>query len=147
MAAVRATPALVEAAVEEALRLEPAAAQVHRYTTRPVVLAGVPIDAGALVVVALAGANRDPAEFTEPDRFDLERPNVRRHLAFAAGPHVCLGADLARLEAVTAVRGLLDRLPDLRLADDAPGPSGLVFRKPDRLPVRWGAAPDAIVDA
>ena len=61
------------------------------------------IRAGDLVVVSLAGANRDPAEFPDPDRFDLHRPNARRHLAFAAGPHVCIGMDLARLEAVVAV--------------------------------------------
>ena len=78
--------------------------------------------AGDLVVVSIAGANRDPVEFPEPDRFDLERPNARRHLAFAAGPHVCIGMDLARLEAVTALTTLLDRRPGVRLAPDAPAP-------------------------
>ena len=61
------------------------------------------------------GANRDPAEFPDPDRYDLHRPNVRRHLAFAAGPHVCIGMDLARLEARIAVGTLLAARPDLRL--------------------------------
>jgi hypothetical protein len=88
--------------------------------------------------VSLAGANRDPVEFPDPDRFDLHRPNARRHLAFAAGPHVCIGMDLARLEAREALTVLLRRLPGLRLDDDAPPPTGLVFRKPERLPVRWG---------
>ncbi len=103
------------------------------------------IEAGALVVVSLSAANRDPAEFAEPDHFDLHRPNVRRHLAFAAGPHVCLGADLARLEARAALHGLLDRLPGLCLDGAVPAPTGLVFRKPARLPVRWELAADAIV--
>ena len=89
------------------------------------------------VVGLIGGANRDPAEFPDPDRFDLHRHNGRRHLAFAAGPHVCIGMDLARLEAREAVIGVLARLRDVRLADGAVPPTGLVFRKPDRLPVRW----------
>jgi cytochrome P450 len=135
--AVLADPALVEAAVEESLRLEPAAAVVDRYATRDVSLGGAVIRAGDLVTVSLAGANRDPAVFADPDRFDLHRPNVRQHLAFAAGPHVCIGMDLARLEAVVAVRTLLTRLPDLCLEPSAPPPSGLVFRKPASMPVTW----------
>jgi cytochrome P450 len=138
LARVRRRPELVAAAVEESLRLEPAASRVDRYATRPATVAGTEIGAGSLVVVSLAGANRDPDEFPDPDQFQLDRPNVRRHLAFAAGPHVCLGMDLARLEARAAVSGVLDRLPRLRFDDGAPPPTGLVFRKPDRLPVRWG---------
>ena len=134
---LRVDRGLVAAAVEESLRLEPAAAVVDRYATCDVELAGAPIQAGDLVVVSLAGANRDPAEFPDPDRFDLRRVNLRRQLAFAAGPHVCLGMDLARLEAIRTLDMLLDRFPRLALAPGAPAPSGLVFRKPERLPVRW----------
>ncbi len=134
---VIADPALAGLAVEESLRLEPAAAVVDRYATRDVELAGGRIRAGDLVVVSLAGANRDPAEFPDPDRFDLRRPNLRRQLAFATGPHVCLGMDLARLEATVALGAVLTRLPGVQLDDGAPPPTGLVFRKPDRLPVRW----------
>ena len=85
---VVADPSLATAAVEESLRLEPAAAVVDRYATRDTMLVGTPIAGGDLVVVSLAGAGRDPAEFLDPDHFDLHRPNARRHLAFAAGPHV-----------------------------------------------------------
>lgn len=123
-------------AVEESLRLEPAAAVVDRYATRDVDLAGTPVHAGDLVVVSIAGANRDPAVFPDPDRFDPSRPNVRQHLAFVQGPHFCLGARLARAETTIAVRTLFDRLPGLRLQTDDP-PRGLVFRKPDVLRVRW----------
>ena len=113
--------------------MEPAAAVVDRYATRDVDLAGTAIAAGELVVVSLAGANRDPAEFPDPDRFDLHRPNVRRHLAFAAGPHVCIGMDLARLEARVAVRHAARPTPRRPAgAPDAPPPTGLVFRKPAR---------------
>lgn len=132
---VRTTPMCVAAAVEESLRLEPAAAVVDRYATCDVELAGAAIAEGDMVTVSLAGANRDPAEFPDPDRFDLHRPNLRRQLAFAAGPHVCIGMDLARLESRAAVTGALARFPELRLAADAPAVTGLVFRKPDRLPV------------
>ena len=136
-------PAGVGQAVEESLRLEPAAAVVDRYATRDVTLAGTEIPTGALVVVSLAGANRDPAEFPDPDRFDPSRPNVRRQLAFASGPHVCLGMDLARLETCVAVAALLRRLPALRMANGSPPPTGLVFRKPERLDVTWDAPEEA----
>jgi cytochrome P450 len=136
-AAVRDDPPLVPAAVEESLRLEPAAAVVDRYAVRDTEVADTTIAGGAQVTVSLAGANRDPAEFADPDRFDMDRPRRRRHLAFATGPHVCIGMDLARLEVVTAVTALAERFPRLRLAADAPGPTGLVFRKPARLPVLW----------
>jgi cytochrome P450 len=136
-----ADPALAAAAVEESLRLEPAAAVVDRYATRDTVVAGAPVAAGDLVTVSLAGANRDPAEFPDPDRFDLRRPNVRRHLAFATGPHVCIGIDLARLEAQVALTELLARHPDIRLEPGAPAPVGLVFRKPPALPVTTVAEP------
>jgi cytochrome P450 len=132
---VLADPALAEAAVEESLRLEPAAAVVDRYATRDVVVAGAGVRAGDLVTVSIAGANRDPAAFAEPDRYDIHRPDAKRHLGFAAGPHVCIGMDLARLEARVAVQALLARFPDVRLADGAPAPAGLVFRKPAALPV------------
>ncbi len=139
LALVRADPALIADAVEESLRLEPAAAVVDRYATRDAELAGAPIRAGDLVTVSIAGANRDPALFARPDRFDVRRANSRLHLAFAQGPHFCLGAHAARLEARVAVSLLLQRLPGLRLDPDRPRPAprGLVFRKPEHLHVRW----------
>ena len=140
LAAVCAEPALLANAIEESLRLEPAAAVVDRYATRDVELAGAPIRERELVVVSIAGANRDPAVFPVPDRFDVRRPNAKLHAAFAHGPHVCIGMHLARLEAHTAVARMLERLPGLRLADGAPAPRGLVFRKPDTLRVRWTVA-------
>jgi cytochrome P450 len=139
LTAVRSDPALVAAAVEESLRLDPAAAVVDRYATVDVIVGEARIAAGDMVVVSLRDANRDPAMFPEPDRFVLDRPNVRRHLAFAQGPHVCIGMDLARLEARSAVSALLARFPGLRLDPDQPsaGPDGVVFRKPESLHVAW----------
>jgi cytochrome P450 len=127
-------------ALEESLRLEPAAAVIDRYATRDVELAGAQITKGDFVEISLAGANRDPVTFPDPDRFDPERPNARVHLAFASGPHVCIGMHLARLEALTAAERLFARLPALCLDPDRPAsPRGLVFRKPLRLDVLWGA--------
>jgi cytochrome P450 len=142
-AAVRGDPALLPAAVEESLRLEPAAAVVDRYATQDVSLAGADIRRGDPVIVSIAGANRDPEVFGDPDRYDIRRPNAARHLAFARGPHFCLGAHLARLEATTAAGELLARLPGLRLDPGRPAvPYGQVFRKPDELHVLWGEQPD-----
>jgi cytochrome P450 len=138
-ALVRGNPDLVPNAVEESLRLEPAAAVVDRYATRDVTLGGARIRSGDLVTVSLAGAGRDPAVFQDPGRFDVRRPNSRLNLAFAHGPHFCLGAHLARLEAQAAVRAMLT-LPRLRLDPVHPAaPRGLVFRKPPSLRVLWDA--------
>jgi cytochrome P450 len=136
--AVERDPALIPNAVEESLRLEPAAAVVDRYATRDVQLGGASIDRGELVTISIAGANRDPAEFRDPDRFDVRRENARHQIAFAHGPHVCIGMHLARLEAQTAVARLLERLPSVRLDPEHPtAPRGLVFRKPPALHVLW----------
>jgi cytochrome P450 len=134
---VLADPGLVPGAVEESLRLEPAAAVVDRFATCDVPLGGAAVRRGDLVTVSLAGAGRDPALFAGPDRYDVRRANARMHLAFARGPHFCLGAHLARLEAQAAVRALL-RLPGLTLDPQRPSaPRGLVFRKPPSLHVLW----------
>jgi cytochrome P450 len=138
LTAVLTDRALVPAAIEESLRLEPSAAVVDRYATADTALNGARIRAGDQVTVSIAGANRDPAVFAEPDRFDVRRPNAGRHLAFAHGPHFCIGAHLARLEARIAIETLLDLLPRLRLDLRYPSaPRGLVFRKPPELRVRW----------
>jgi cytochrome P450 len=139
LAAVRADRSLLGPAVDESVRLEPAAAVVDRYATAGASLGGAAIRAGDLVVVSLAGANRDPAVFPDPDRFDLTRPDARQGLAFALGPHFCIGAQLARLETQAALGALLDHLPGLRLEGPA-APAGLVFRKPPELRVRWDQA-------
>jgi len=137
--ALLADPGLLPNAVEESLRLEPAAAVIDRYATRDVELGGVHIGRGDPVTLSIAAANRDPDLFVDPDRFDVHRPNANRHVTFAHGPHVCLGIHLARLEAQTALGRLLARLPGVRLDPASPSaPRGLVFRKPPTLEVVWG---------
>jgi cytochrome P450 len=129
---------LLAGAVEESLRLEPAAAVIDRYATLDARLGDAPIRRGDLVTISIAGANRDPAEFSDPDRFDVRRENARHQIAFAHGPHVCIGMHLARMEAHTAIGRLLERLPRLRLdPGHESAPRGLVFRKPPELHVVW----------
>jgi cytochrome P450 len=139
LALIRAEPGLLAGAIEESVRLEPSASVIDRYAVRDVTLGDAAISAGDLVRVSIAGANRDPDVFTDPDRYDVRREGADRHLSFARGPHFCFGAHLARLETTTALRALLD-LKDLRL-DRTDGPHGLVFRKPAEVHVRWDPAP------
>jgi len=135
---VETDQSLLPNAVEESLRLEPAAAVIDRYATRDVDFGGASISRGELVEISIAGANRDPRFFPDPDRFDVRRDNARHNVAFAHGPHVCIGMHLARLEAHTAIRRVLERLPRLRLDPAHPSaPRGLVFRKPPTLHVVW----------
>lgn len=135
---VREDPALLPSAIEESLRLEPAAAVVDRYATRDVRLGGASIRAGDPVTISITGANTDPDVFADPGRYDIRRENAARHLAFAHGPHFCLGAHLARAETLAAVRSLLGSLPGLRLDPQRPSaPHGLIFRKPPALHVLW----------
>jgi cytochrome P450 len=139
LALVEADRGLLGGAIEESLRLEPAAAVIDRYATAGTRLGDARIAEGELVSLSIAGANRDPDIFPDPDHFDVRRDNAGRQIAFAHGPHVCIGMHLARLEAHTALARLLDRLPRLRLDPERPAaPRGLVFRKPPALHVVWG---------
>ena len=139
LAAVRDDPSSLDAVIDESLRLEPAAAVIDRYATADTRLGGAAIARGDLVRISIAAANRDPAVFERPDEFEPARTNLRRHLAFAQGPHVCVGVHLARLEARAALRALLTGLPALRADPQRPAHvRGLVFRKPATLHARWG---------
>lgn len=141
LAALRADPGLIDNAVEEMLRYEgPVETPTYRFTTEPIDVAGTVIPGGgALVLVALADCDRDPARYPDPGRFDITR-DARGHVAFGHGIHHCLGAPLARIEARTAVRSLLERCPELRL-DTEPAllswRTGMLIRGPVSLPVAW----------
>ena len=132
---VRADPALLPGAIQESLRLEPAAGRVDRYATADAEVAGTRIGAGDLVVVSLSAANRDPGVFADPDRYDIHRHNAAEHLAFAVGPHYCLGVHLTTLQTTLALGMLLDRFPGIHAAGPLPPVTGFVFRKPVSVPV------------
>jgi cytochrome P450 len=123
-------------AFEEALRWEPPVTVILRQTTRATELGGVTIAAGADVALLLGAANRDERKYDDPDRYDMFR-EVRQHLGFGFGVHVCLGMHLARMESRVAVNTLFDRLGPFTLDPDEPSPhiEGMAFRSPLSLPV------------
>jgi cytochrome P450 len=139
--AVRQDRSLIPQAIEEGLRTEPPLLTINRTATRDVEIAGVTIPEGASVSPCLGSANHDETRWEDPDRFDIFRPPLP-HLAFAHGPHMCLGMHLARLETRVVLDAVLDRLADLRLdpGDDDPHIHGLVFRSPNVLPVTFTPA-------
>ena len=114
---VKRDPALIENLVEETLRYLTPSNNMWRVATRDTELAGVPIRQNDLILVRYGSANRDAAHFPDPDRFDVERPNARSHLAFGAGIHTCIGASLARKEMQTTFPILLDRLKNPRFPE------------------------------
>jgi cytochrome P450 PksS len=138
---LRAEPALIHSAVEEVMRYDGAVQFVLRIAAQDLEIAGKRISQGQQVYVGLGAANRDPAVFAEPDRLDITRLN-HRHLAFGAGPHLCLGAGLARRELEIALGTLLRRLPGLRHDELKPARrkcQSLIFRGFFTLPVRFEA--------
>ena len=131
---LRDRPQLWPNAVEEILRLESPVQLTGRVARQRTVVAEKPVAPGQLVVVYLAGANRDPAVFADPHRFDVERDNAGKHLAFSAGRHFCLGAALARAEGEVGLRSFFDRFPDAR-------PAGVGNRRDTRVLRGWSALP------
>ncbi|MEE4348025.1 MAG: cytochrome P450 [Paracoccaceae bacterium] len=130
-----ADPSLAPAAIEEVLRFQSPNQLGNRETTAPVTIGGIEIPAGTNLHLCIGAANRDPAQFPDPDRFDITRkPN--RHLAFAGGPHVCVGLTLARLEGRIAVSRFLARFPDYALTEGREHGGRLRFRGYAKLPAR-----------
>jgi cytochrome P450 len=130
---VRRDPSLVDRAIEEGARWHSPVGTSTRQATRDAEVGGVKLEKGALIAAVLASANRDERNFTEPDRYDLHR-NEGAHLAFATGPHLCIGARLARYQARVGFRMLLERLPNVRLDPDRQIEiSGWEFRSPHHL--------------
>ena len=147
LALLREEPDLWPNAIEEILRIDSPVQMTARTASCDVDIAGHHIAAGDMVALLLGGANRDPHVFRDPSSFDLSRENVRDHLAFASGVHVCLGAALARIEGVTAMRALFEAFPELRLTGP-PQPRGLVnLRGFTSLPAHLGTRAAATAHA
>jgi cytochrome P450 len=134
---LRERPELIESAVEEFLRYDSPVQGVIRVAAAEVALGGVQVKAGDALIVMLGAANRDPARFRDPDRLDIERADAR-HLAFGLGPHFCLGAPLARLEAQVSFRALMSRFERIELAGTPDRGGTFVLRGLRTLPVRAG---------
>jgi cytochrome P450 len=135
---VVADPTTIPAAVEETLRFDPSVCVWRRATTQPASVGGVELPAGAKLFLWLAAAGRDASVFPEPDSFDLDRDNARRHLAFGRGIHYCLGASLGKLEAELALEELARRFPGLALVEgqELTFHPNISFRGPQALWVR-----------
>lgn len=139
--AVRDDRELLRRAIDESVRWDATDPVFRRLVTKDVTLCGVDIPAGAIIDMNLGAANRDPARWDDPDRFDPHRP-PKPNLGFAGGPHVCLGMHVARAEMFVALDAVLDRLPDLRWdpAAEPPRIVGLEHRGPIAVPVTFGSA-------
>jgi cytochrome P450 len=138
--ALRADRSLMNQAIEEGLRWEPPLLGIMRTATRDTKVVGVPVPAGATIAVSIGSANHDEKYWENAEEFDLFRA-PKQHLAFAWGPHMCLGLHLARMETKVLLTRLLDRLPNLRLDPEAEVPqiSGMVFRAPAAIHVCFDA--------
>jgi cytochrome P450 len=135
---VRRDAAQIPQAIEETMRWMSPVQSATRHATETFTWQGVEIQRHDTVNCMLGAANRDPAVFADPDRFDLDRLNSRRHLGFASGAHSCLGSQLAKAEARIGLRALLSRLPGLEIDhESSEPPSGYEFRQPRRLTVTW----------
>ncbi|WP_204081746.1 cytochrome P450 [Mycobacterium riyadhense] len=137
---LRERPELWPNAVEEIMRLDSPINLTARAARNDARVAGNPVKRGELVVIYLAAANRDPAVFPDPHRFDIERTNAGRHLAFSTGRHFCLGAALARAEGEIGLRTFFDRFPDVRLAGTGSRRNTRVLQGWSALPVTLGPA-------
>lgn len=118
--AVVGDSALIPNAIEETLRYDPSVPVWRRLTRRAVTIGGIEIPENSKLFLWLAAAGRDPSVFSNPDVFDLQRQNAKRHLAFGKGIHFCIGSALGKLEARLALEALATRFPTLRLAHDHP---------------------------
>ncbi|MCL8025411.1 cytochrome P450 [Nocardioides bruguierae] len=133
-AALAADPDLWGNAVDEVLRFDPPVLLTGRAAATATEVAGQQVRAGEMISAVLAGANRDPAVFTDPDTFDVTSANARDHVSFSGGRHYCLGAALARMEGEVGLRTLLETHPDLVLSSDR-------RRRPTRILRGWATLP------
>jgi cytochrome P450 len=137
LARLRADPSLVPSAIEEMLRYDGPIQLNNRRLTAPLTLSGKTLPADTLITIGIGAANHDPAQFADPERFDVGRkPN--RHIAFGQGDHVCVGMNVARMEGRIALGRLLARLPKIELDGAAERDRRIRFRGFRKLPVRVG---------
>ncbi|MFD6952693.1 cytochrome [Nocardiopsis sp. TSRI0078] len=133
-----ADPELAQGAVEEALRFDSPVQMTTRWVQADTTVQGHHLSRGGYALCLIGSANRDPARFTDPDRFDITRPDASDHLSFSGGAHYCLGAPLARLEGGIALRALAERMPDLRPTARPTRRRTSVVRALSALPVTTG---------
>lgn len=128
-------PELATQAVEECLRYDSPVQRSARLTTVDGEVGGVEVPAGETIVVGIGGANRDPAVFTDPDAYDITRPNAGDHISFSGGVHYCIGAPLARLEAISTVQSIMTEFPRLKIVGPLQRQPGGLVRGLQSFPV------------
>lgn len=138
LAVLQQDPSHWPTAIDEMLRMESPVQLTARMAKRDVEVEGVTVHEGKLVVLVLAGANRDPLVFEDPDRFDVTRANAGKHLSFSGGRHYCLGAALAKAESEVGLKALFDRFPHLRSAGEGTRRNTRVLHGWATLPIDLG---------
>ena len=135
-------PDLIPDLVEEVLRLTTPTANMWRVAVKDTRINDVEVPAGTMVQIRFSSANRDEDVYADPDRFDVERTNLKSNIAFGHGVHMCVGANLARKELEVAFRVILERLDNLRvicLDEELVYPPNVLLRGLARLPIRFTA--------
>jgi cholest-4-en-3-one 26-monooxygenase len=129
----------LENAIEEVLRYTSTTTNFRRTATIDTEIGGQPVRKGDKIYLSYAAANRDPSVFDAPGVFDITRSNARKHLAFGTGPHVCLGARLARMQVNALLRQILTRIPDFQISGEPEWLRSIWFNAITRLPISFTA--------
>ncbi len=127
----------LENAIEEVLRFTTTTTNFRRTATVDTKVGGYPVKRGDKIYLSYAAANRDPAVFEDPHAFDITRKNARKHIAFGSGPHVCIGAQLARVQLKALLRQIVTRIPDYRIAGEPEWLRSIWFNAITRLPIAF----------
>ncbi len=129
----------LENAIEEVLRYTSTTTNFRRTATVDTAIGGTPVKKGDKIYLSYAAANRDPAVFQDPHHFDITRSNARKHIAFGTGPHVCIGARIARIQLHALLKQIITRLPDISISGEPKWLSSIWFNAITHLPVRYRA--------
>lgn len=127
----------LENAIEEVLRYTNTTTNFRRTATCDTEVGGFPVKKGDKIVLSYASANRDPSVFENPHKFDITRANARKHLAFGTGPHVCIGARLARMQLFALLREIITRIPDIRPSAEPQWLESIWFNAITHMPVKF----------
>lgn len=131
----------IDNAIDEVLRYTSTTTNFVRTAMEDSEIGGYPVKKGDKIYLSYAAANRDPAVFEDPDRFDITRANVKRHLAFGAGPHICVGARLARMQLRALLKQIVTRIPDIHPVGEPEWLSSVWFNAIIRMPVEFTPEP------
>ena len=130
----------IENAIDEVLRYTSTTTNFTRTAMEDTEIGGYPVKKGDNIYLSFAAANRDPAVFEDPHRFDITRANAKRHLAFGTGPHVCIGARLAKMQLRALLKEVVTQMPDIRLAGEPEWLRSVWFNAIIRMPVTFTPA-------